>query len=83
MDMRLRELEVVEKRVRHIEIIVLPGMNQHIVDWGPLVRDRTVILLDSSYQGSHLHKVRPCSCNQDHLHYFIPLGIRICSIFLT
>src|SRR5262245_12776013 len=55
-EIRLRELQIVKKRVRHVVIIMLPGMDEHMVDL--LCSAQAIHLFYRLANGCHLHKIR-------------------------
>src|SRR5215470_13656677 len=52
----LRELQIIKKRIRHVVIIMLPSMDEHVVDL--LFNAQAIHLFYRLANGRHLHKIR-------------------------
>lgn len=67
MNIRLRKIQIVEKRTRHKLIVMLAGMNQNVLDRfnrgfglpGGARRNPAVVRIDSGNDGRDLHEIRP------------------------
>ena len=69
INVRLREAEVFEKSIRHIRIIMLPGMDNN--GCGP------VLLLERVIQGRNFHEIGSCRTDEMYNHSLVNTPFRL------
>lgn len=66
VDIRRRNTKIIKKRLRHFFVIMLPGVDEHMLNYitGPFpVPGLLIMCIDGSCDRCNFHKIRPGTCN--------------------